>query len=288
MKDVPTDAELEAAEQYALSKMCTEIPNSIGSGLTMWDSSKKKCVITQKGCTPGYGNPLSQPKYNSAGNEIKINKLDRRYGKFWQNWKPDFYVYKTTKLSPTKKVCSRGNFLLYQWCEFPNTRAGGGYQKGVTNVPRFTYMIKNGKEQCGIPKKYCEAKGVSYSSSKQDCYVSKGQQAGEFFASGSMVRSLKVSDKRLKTNIKLFKKDFAGKGINLYQYDWTPTASKLYGNNIKGDLGFIADELPSNYTYTDVNGYKNIDTDLNTYEMNNINNFLYLKKLMFKLVGDNV
>jgi len=195
-------------------------------------------------------------------------------------WQPDFFVQRTTKTSRGKQICTQGNYLLQQWCEHPKTRGGGA---GVTSVPRFEYIIQGGKETCLIPKKYCDAKGVSYSSSKDDCYVSEGQKAAEFVSGKVFVRSINVSDKRLKINIKLFRKDFAGPGIHLYQFLWSKEAEQLYGNSGL-DIGFIADDLEKIDTkcvYEDLKGYKNIDFEyIPTNDMKKVINFLNIKKMI--------
>jgi hypothetical protein len=66
------------------------------------------------------------------------------------------------------------------------------------------------------------------------------------------------SDKRLKTNIKLYKKDYPVQGIDLYSYEWNDIATQLYG--LSGStIGFIADLLPPKYVGVDEHGYKYIN-----------------------------
>jgi len=66
------------------------------------------------------------------------------------------------------------------------------------------------------------------------------------------------SDKRLKTNIKLYKKDYPVQGIDLYSYEWNDIATQLYG--LSGStIGFIADLLPPKYVSVDEHGYKYIN-----------------------------
>ncbi len=68
----------------------------------------------------------------------------------------------------------------------------------------------------------------------------------------------RFSDKRLKTNIKLYKKDYPDQGIDLYSYEWNDIATQLYG--LSGStIGFIADLLPPKYVDIDEHGYKYIN-----------------------------
>jgi hypothetical protein len=68
----------------------------------------------------------------------------------------------------------------------------------------------------------------------------------------------RCSDKRLKTNIKLYKKDYPVQGIDLYSYEWNDIATQLYG--LSGStIGFIADLLPPKYVSVDQHGYKYIN-----------------------------
>jgi hypothetical protein len=288
MKDVPSMEELEEAENYALSKLCTEIPNTIGPGLTRWNSTKKVCEITKQGCDPfKRGNLMSVSKYDpNTGEEYTPRVQNQRQRDFLKYWNPDFYVMKKIKNS-RKEVCARGNFLLFQWCEFPKTRGGGAFQKGITNVPKFNYNVRAGKETCDIPKSYCDSKGVSYSDSKRDCYVKGSQKVGEFFASPAMVRMGKVSDVRLKYDIVPMKHDWFGEGVHLYTFKWRPQATQLYGLSGE-DGGCLADELPESHINIDENGFKNLNFDLNTPLMIKIRNFTYMKNGFEKiLLNDN-
>ena len=275
MKDLPTAEDLEKAEQYAMSKLCIEIPSKYGRGLTSWNNTK--CSITRAGCTPGTTNPISREPYDSKGNDLINNENDKVFGSFWKYYEPGFYVMKTTKSSPKTEVCTRGNFLLKRWCEYPGTR-NEKPTPGITEPnKKFDYAIKNGKETCIIPKEYCDSKQVGYSQANNECIVSTSQKQAEWFLSPALVRSAKASDMRLKTNIRMFKPDFPVKGINLYSYTWKPEAYKLYGNS-GNDIGFVADNLPQNYIYIDTHGYKNINIDLENKTMYIIKIFLILKK----------
>ena len=75
---------------------------------------------------------------------------------------------------------------------------------------------------------------------------------------GKPPRCSAFSDKRLKTNIKLYKKDYPVQGIDLYSYEWNDIATQLYG--LSGStIGFIADLLPPKYVGVDEHGYKYIN-----------------------------
>jgi hypothetical protein len=277
-REKPTIEELEEAENYALSVLCTEIPKTVGMGLTRWDSNKRVCNITKKGCDPFARNGLlSIPKYdpNTGKDDYVPRVVGRNRKSFMKYWDPDFYVWKRTKKS-NKEVCARGNFLLYQWCEFPESRAPEP-TKGVTNAPPFEYNIRSGKETCDIPKSYCDDKGVSYDSNIRDCYVSAGQKHEEFWASPVLVRNAnRKSDSRLKTDIVVEKYNWLGKGIHFYRFTWRPIATKLYG--LQGDdAGVLADDFPSDQIYIDEHGYKSLKLELDTYPMNILRNFFQMK-----------
>lgn len=274
---IPTADDITAAHEYAISKLCTEIPNNFGAaGRTRWDDRKKECKITEFGCTPTILNPISQPMYTSGGDYMEYKDDHRVFGKFWKKMPPGYYQWKSTKNSGRQKVCARGNFLLWQWCERPESRAEG-HQPGITNTPRFQYNIRNGKEECYITKEYCDDKGVSFDAAKRDCYVSQSQKILEFFTGSVFVRSRRrKSDKRLKDNIIPIRYDFPIKGVHVYTFEWNDTAKLLYG--LEGhDIGFIADELDPKYVSKDENGYKVIDTTINDDYMKKLTDFLNIK-----------
>ena len=279
-KSVPSADDFNKAHEYAMSKLCTEIPSNFGrQGLTNWNEREKVCNITEFGCQPDVTNPISQPMFTSGGTQLEFKDTDRVFGDFWKRSPPEFLVMKTTKKSPRKKVCARANFLAWQWCMIPRTRADG-HVPGITDTPRFQYNIRNGKEECYIPESYCDAKGVSYDARKKDCYVSNKQKIAEFFSSSVLVRTRKArratSDKRLKNNIKLIKKDFPHKGINIYTFEWNHIALTTYGLSGE-DIGFLADELNPEYVYLDDLGYKHIKLDIEDDYMQKISAFLKIK-----------
>ena len=282
---IPTLAEKEAAEEYALSKLCTEIPGKFSSGLTQWDERSKTCKITRKGCQAGPGNPISQLPFDGAGNIKSFNKHHRTFGWFWKKFPADYLIWRSTDTSGGRQYCAKGNEFLYQWCMFPKTRGGGDFIKGITNVPRFQYNVRNGREECYIPESYCDNRGVSYNATTRDCYVSAAQKAKEFFF-GSVVtrRARRASDRRLKQNIELYMENFPIEGVNVYTYEWNDVAATTYGY-IGGDVGFLADELPEKYTGVDEFGYKYIKTDIQDEFMFRITTFLKivneLKNKMF-------
>jgi hypothetical protein len=287
-KDIPTEADFDAAYEYAISKLCTEIPETLGEpGITIWDKVEKKCKVSEKGCRPDKKNPLSQPFFHTNGEKIEYSKNDPIYGKFWERRPPGYYVMRTTDKEPRKIVCAPGNFLMQQWCEYPKTRAEGDVP-GVTDVHPFKYKIINGVEYCEITKKYCEeSKGVEYIN--KDCVVPKSQQLLEFWSSTVLVRNAKrkrASDKRLKKNIKLLYSNFPVKGINVYVYEWNGTAHTLYGYS-GYDFGFIADELDTKYIINDSHGYKFINLDFDDDNMKKMNIFLKLKEEIFSVYNNN-
>lgn len=282
-RSVPTTDELNDAHLYAMSKLCTEIPDKFGApGGTVWDDREKKCRITERGCEARVTNPISQPMFTASGEYITFSNDDRTFGDFWKKNPPGFYVWKATANSGGQRVCARANFLLWQWCEIPRSRAEN-HEPGITNTPRFEYNIRNGQEECYIPKEYCDSKGVNYNATTRDCYVSNKQKIAEFFTGSVYIRSQRASDKKLKNNIRLLKKDFPVKGINVYIYEWNYvalTSYGLYGN----DIGFIADELDPKYIYYDDLGYKHINTDIDDELMQKISAFLDIKDKLKNII----
>jgi hypothetical protein len=282
---IPTDAELAAADNYALSMLCTEIPERYGNGLTVWDPNTKSCKITSHGCTPGVSNPLSQKTYTDAGVPFDYNQYHPTFKNFWKYSQPEFLVMKKTASSPDRAVCSRGSEQLYSWCTFPQNR-DKKHKAGVTDAQPFQYGIIAGKETCIIPKSYCDAKGVSYNEQAKECYVKTGQKIAEFISSASTVRSGRtrnVSDRTLKKNIKLARKDYIRPGIHLYTFDWTEQAWYMYGNSGAGDVGFIADELPAEWIYHDNQGFKHINLDYDDNDVRKIKVFLDMKKKLYEI-----
>lgn len=276
-KPAPT-ATGSPSEEYAMSKLCVDIPSQFGRGLTEWDPISKTCKITTVGCTPSDTNPISRYPYTSSGEDLDFPADDRTFGKFWKYWNPDMYVEKITKKSPTKKICSRGNALYYKWLKYPVKRSDVP-QGGVTNVPPFDYVITNGVEKGRINDDYCKSRGIRFDEVNYNCYVPKLQQLGELFASSYLVRKAQVSDQRLKTNIKYVKT--IATGADLYTYTWKREANELYGN-YGDDIGFIADKLDPKYIIIDEYGYKNINTDIDDSFMKRIRAFIILKKNIMK------
>jgi hypothetical protein len=266
------------SEEYAISKLCTDIPSKFAPGLTEWDASTKTCRITDIGCTPSNTNPISRYMYSDNGEDLVFSSEDRVFGAFWKYWNPDMFVKKVTKNSPTKAVCSRGNSLFYKWLKFPEKRSDTP-KPGVTNQVPFDYEIVNGVEKGRIPKAYCDTHGENYDDINFNCYVPKWQQLAELFSSAYLVRKARVSDKRLKTNIKFIKT--IAPGADLYTYTWTDKAKQIYGNS-GVDIGFIADRLDPKYIIVDEFGYKNINTDIEDATMQRISAFLILKNTIRK------
>ena len=200
---IPTPQQILDSENYARKRMCTAIPSSIKPGLTYWDDIKNSCRITTAGCNASSQNPLSRPVV-SVNNGQMINLFETEKNQtildFWDKgnkWVPDQYVMKKITGSGSA-VCARANTLLYQWCNYPETRlTGENSGPGYTDVPAFTYAVRDGKEDCIIGKDYCDNRGVSYDGTpgKEDCYVPTGQKIAEFLASSVLVRYAERSAK---------------------------------------------------------------------------------------------
>lgn len=279
-RSVPTAEELTAAQNYAFSKLCLEIPEKYGpKDITKWDDDKKVCRITYKGCITNDTNPLTQKAFDNAGNAIEYNKHHRAFGKFWEKYPPGFNAWRTTNKSNGIEVCAPSNFLMQQWCEAPESRAGGEDIPGVTNTVPFKWKIINGKEVCQITKEYCDSKGVSFKNN--DCEVKDSQKVAEFFLGSVFVRERKAkaaSDRRLKQDIRRIKEDFPVKGIHVYMFMWNNVATELYGY-AGWDIGFIADELDSKYVREDVHGYKIINLEYDDDTMRKMYAFLKIKNI---------
>lgn len=281
-KSIPTIEDLNNAQLYALEKLCTEIPSEYTStGMTEWDKNSKSCKITEKGCQENVNNPLSRKAFDNNGEMITYDKhSSRAFGEFWDRSPPGYYAWRVTKNSQGARVCAPSNFLMQQWCESPKTRADKAIP-GVTDAVPFTYNIRNGEEQCEIPKEYCDSKGVSYDSVNQDCYVKNSQKVAEFFTGSVFIRSQNAkraaSDRRLKKSITLIRKDFPVNGIHVYAFEWNDVALSLYGYS-GADVGFIADELDKKYIIEDVNGYKHINLQYDDDTMRKIYAFLKIKE----------
>lgn len=291
----PSQTQIEASENYALQRLCTLIPSQYDTGLTVWDPQTSTCKFTPKGCTPGPTNPLSQWPTSSSGMQLEFSSKDKHFGNIWQYAKPDMYIMKATSNSNGRTICSRGNSLIYQWCNYPQTRGGGEQMAGLTNVPPFSYNIVRGEETCTIPKLYCLEHGYDYDNVKMECFKPVSLQIAEFFGLGAFVQYMEslgyakpltlsddtlaaiASDSRLKHNIKIHTRDYVGPGIHLYTFIWKPWALEIYGK-YGPDIGFIADTLPPSWVITDGHGYKNINLNIQTPGMKKIQDFYKRKR----------
>jgi hypothetical protein len=189
----PTPEELEAADEYALSKLCVDIPSRFEAGLTTWDANMKKCRITKAGCE---SSPLSLKSFSPTGEILDYKKMNvsENTKKFWEVAPPEHLVYKLIKGSRSA-VCARANYKLQQFCEFPRQRSsknegafGSSTGKGYDVGPKFTYTTVNGEETCIIGKDYCDFKGVSYDSVNKQCYVPGAQKFGETIIGTTLIR----------------------------------------------------------------------------------------------------
>ena len=277
MAKVPSEELIRASELYALERLCTLIPSEYDKGLTQWDSRAGKCRYTPKGCTPSATNPLSQLTFTSSGMPADFPVDHPKFGNIWQHYVPDMYVMKSTSTSGGRPICARGNSLVYQWCQYPQTRGGGEQIPGLTTVPKFRYQIVNGEETCVIPEEYCALHNYNYDPIKMECIKPIGLEIADFFGIGQFIqymnsrgyeRPLKLdadtlfaiseaSDSRLKDQIQIRVRDYAGPGLHLYSFTWKPWVVQLYGKH-GPDVGFIADTLPRNWVEVDGHGYKNI------------------------------
>jgi len=189
----PTPEELEAADEYALSKLCVDIPSRFETGLTTWDANMKKCRITKAGCE---SSPLSLNSFSPTGQILDYKKMNvsENTKNFWEVAPPEHLVYKVVKGSRSA-VCARANYKLQQFCQFPSMRSsknegtfGGSVGKGYNLGPPLAYGVLNGQETCTIGKDYCDFKGVSYDSVNKQCYVSGVQQLGESLVGETLIR----------------------------------------------------------------------------------------------------
>ncbi len=261
---IPTEEHLTAAHEYAKKKMCTEITKEWGANLTYWDESDKTCRITQAGCdSSDTSNPLSKSFYDHEGNYIDHRLTNNtKFKKMWNRAPPEDLTWK--KLKNGEMGCARTNYLYRNFCENPRSRSDKSVSGLTDGIPPFDFFVKDGGEFCQINYDYCKSKGLSYSSSKGECYTPTGQKIAEMITGTVLVRDIRsgnstASDKRLKTNIKLHRENVIGKGIHVYTFNWNETAQHLYGKTPMIDIGFIADELPPELTFYDQYGYKNID-----------------------------
>ena len=88
------------------------------------------------------------------------------------------------------------------------------------------------------------------------CETTNGATRNKFTGTSGVCRS----DKRLKKNIQLYKKDCPVVGVDSYTFEWNDIARELYGYE-GGMIGFIADLLPQEYIANDEHGYKCIILD---------------------------
>lgn len=266
MSSIPTEEQFKKAHEYAMEKLCNYVGNEkYAPNLTTWDSTDKKCYFTERGCdSTRTDNPFSKPTFDSQGNYMEYSENNPVFGKLWKYIAARELVWK--KLNDGTMGCGTSNTLFKRFCEVPVARH---YKEipGVTNVPPFKYVVENGVEVCKITKDYCDNMGVSFDTGKSECVVPLGQKIGEFFGGTTLSRSIRsgrISDRRLKKDINIFKKDFLGPGIHLYTYKWTDMAQHLYGKNEDMDFGLIADDFDDKDIFLDEYGYKNINTNVST------------------------
>ena len=181
--------------------------------------------------------------------------------------------------------------MIYQWCNYPQTRGGGDQVGGLTNVPPFSYRISKGVETCVIPESYCTQHYYDYDRLKMECIKPIGLEIGGFFGLDGIIQYanskgyaqpmtlsaetldyIAESDSRLKDNIKIHTKDYVAPGIHLYTFRWKPWAFEIYGKH-GDDIGFVADTLPKEWIIIDGHGYKNINLNVQAPGMKKIRDF---------------
>ena len=272
------------------------IPEKYGAfTYTKWDTDSQKCLITAQGCEPSPDNPFSQfPLTDSDEVREFDTEKNPKFDDLWKYAPPNFYINKITPTSGGVPVCSRGNATIYQWCEVPKTRGGGKDMPGITNQKPFKHTVVQGKETCLIGADYCADHAYWYDANKFQCVEPPGLQAADFFGIKTFVQNVSVrglheddilivalakmaSDSRLKENIRIHTRDYVRPGIHLYTFRWKPWVIELYGK-YGNDIGFIADELPKEWTSVDSNGYLQINLDAKHPDMKKIVNFFINKK----------
>jgi hypothetical protein len=180
-------------------------------------------------------------------------------GAFYMEWR-------SNPSSATGSKCYLGNSPFRRWCELPSTR------DPPDSSPPFQY-ISDGPTggTCLLTEKYCTAKNSSWDEESKSCYKSTGQMFVEAlfgntidawfqgncgtnpFLSTSVTsasrdkRYEKLSDRRLKTRLVKIGPDYAGKGVHLYSYSYTPEAYKIISAPKSLQLGFMADEIEQLY-----------------------------------------
>jgi len=274
------------AEKYAFEKLCN-VPNTYQVGSTYFDRNTNTCKISKKACEFKSGQSIfSQSGFDGNGNSIKQRyKNDLRRGKFWSAYPPEQLIWKAVENG--REGCGRSNSMIYNFCEHPKKRLGGKQKSGITDTDlKMDYVISQGKETCAIPNSYCKAKGVSYDSGKQKCVVPYNQKVGEFFGGTTLSRLVRSgkrapSDKRLKKDLKVVKKDMLAPGIHFYSYYWNDYAVGMFNLPQTIQLGFIAQELPKDMVITDLNGiiYINLESS------NPLTKYLKMCMNIIKMLG---
>lgn len=196
----PTIKELNDADEYAQSKMCSDIPKRYAtSGLTSWDNKRKKCVITEGGCAATVRGPISLDLFYPNGSLMDWETMNtsKSNKEFWKIHPPQQLVWKKVD-GKTTFGCARANFKLEQFCRFPEQRNSknegafdGNVGKGQDRVPGFRYVVRNGEETCIIGKDYCDSKAMSYNAFQEECYIPVGQQINEFILGTTLTRMMR-------------------------------------------------------------------------------------------------
>jgi hypothetical protein len=277
---IPTEEDIDNAEIYAEKKLCEYLGNKFGTDYLVWNSEDSTCRITENGCDSSKSaNPFSKKMFDTVGNINEYSPKNYKYGELWKFLPPRDMYWKL--LEDGTHGCGYSDSIFKRFCTVPETRASSP-QRGVTNVTPFKFIQTYDKEKCEIVSEYCtKDKGISYDSSKKECYIPPGQKVAEFFTGTTLIRDARSSDKRLKDNIKVHKTNFLD-NLTLYTFTWNETAQLLY-NKPKNfiDIGLIADDLNPNEKYYDEYGYLCINFDEKTDRMKHIKLFYTLKYIIY-------
>lgn len=216
------------------------------------------------------GSNLNQPSCNPSATgtntecqNLEYNAICGSSGKCIPKYPYLEWSLSYTGPSGTSGRCILGNSSLKKWCEYPQTRRTES-TPGVTNVPAFQYDDNYSK--CQITKSYCDWMEVSFSPTGPlgpSCYTTGIQSFFEdFFVGKTIFRGIKsmfegfnnlgyqlekIGDRRYASDYGLIKKDFGGKGINLYSIIWNDKIIDKYPQLGGGMVGFFSDEIEKVY-----------------------------------------
>lgn len=151
------------------------------------DSLNCKCIITNEEQCSNYAQELLNPIYYS---EKDISDYRWNYNVFWDN-KQSKCIKVLTAVDigacNTLNEIERTGKFNEQNITFPFVRADLSCNNDYCDILR--------KSTCIIPREYCSAKGMEYDSSNYgNCYISKGQEIGEFILGQEFMRCAKAGN----------------------------------------------------------------------------------------------